>query len=77
MASQCAIGIWNRFLRVRWFIQLQPVNIHYTTNAKLRWEIQLEGIRTHLLYDDIYTALNGLELLTLLIFYIGAYSNAA
>jgi hypothetical protein len=37
-------------------------------DANLRWQVQLEGIRTRLLYDGVMTILNGLELLKLLIF---------
>jgi hypothetical protein len=45
-------------------------------DAKLRWEVQLEGIRTHLLYDGVRTIPNGLELVMLLIFEAIAYPNA-
>lgn len=70
VASECMIEIWNRFLQVRWLVQLQLASIHHIMDAKLRWEIQLEGIRTHLLYDGVCTTLNGLELVMLLIFIV-------
>lgn len=62
--------IWNIFLQMRLLIQLQLASIHHITDAKLRWEIQLEDIRTHLLYGGVCTTLNGLELVRLLSFIV-------
>ena len=35
-------------------------------NAKLRQEVQLEGIRTHLLYDGVSNIQNGVEFVMLM-----------